>query len=452
MVRKCSFALLLTWAATGLGSVEPTAVVNEMDGKSVDFVAFRKAVEASDDPKAISIGDSILKRLEQKYRNDAGFVDYKSKLNTAEFLASQMEAWLRKATRKQTLSLAPGLLDKTEKDDNEINLATAPAKTFSETSVKLFSKPIQIAGLEDKEKAFLARYYDLKLRLLTSAIAQAGRALTVTDPDFDGTHDYVLVLPLLHALDEKPLNIDVLPRWMQHPSELSMFSDSCLLHFGLPFRAMTLAKESAHLQNKRFSVLDFYKAAARKCWQSRPHVAADCLHRAINQIREDDQDTIVGLQFELVQLWMDSQNYSLAAGHARKIFETAPDHEQAGEAIWLYLYCLSQCRDTDTILAHVDWALSDKRCRAYESRLMYIKWFALRSKGKDPVRLMAVEHKLMKRYGNDPMVAPVLLFQGTRLMAGGDYESAREPLARLVEKFPSTKAAVQAKRILERLK
>ncbi|MHC4479017.1 MAG: tetratricopeptide repeat protein [Planctomycetota bacterium] len=451
LVRKCSFVLLLTWAATGLGSVESAAVANEMDGEAVDFVAFRKAVEASDDPKAMSIGDSILKRLEQKYRNDAGFVDYKSKLNTAKFLASQMEAWLRKATQKQTLSLVPGLLDKTKKDKSESKLSTAPAKNFYQTSAESFSKPIRVAGLEDKEKTFLAQYYDLNLRLLTSAIAKAGQALAIADPNFKGTHDFVLVLPLLHALDEKPLNIDVLPRWMRHPRELSMFSDSCLLTFGSPFHAMMVAKKSAQREKEPFSEVGFYRSAARKCGESRSHIAAECLLKAMDAVPVEDSNTAVALQFEIVQMWLNSRSYALAARQARKIFETYPDHEQSGKAMWLYYYALSQGNNADEILAHINEALNERRCATYKAKLMFIKWCALSRKREDTARA-ALECELLSQYDNDSIVAPVLLSRVVDMLARNDNEGAHAALTQLIEKFPSSRAGVQGKRLLERLK
>jgi hypothetical protein len=417
----------------------------------IDFAAFRQALEDSEDTKAASIGNSILGQLEQKHRVDPGFRTYKSKLDASEFLATQMIFHLNQATSEAGDALAGVFAEKNL--DNGIALqSVAPAKKVYETSVKLFLTVIAVAQLPEQEKSFLAQYYDLKLRILTTEVAKAGQGLAIAEPGFKGTHDYVLVLPLLHASDQRAINIDVLPRWMQTPEQLAVLSDSCLLHFGFPFQAMALAKQAALVGNEPFSEIQFYSTAAKKCGESRSHIAADCLQKAMACVPGSDPNTTVALLFELVQVWISSGSHSLGAGQARNIFATYPEHHQAGEAIWLYFYCLSRCRDTDTILAHIDWALSDERCRAYEPKLMYVKWFALRIKGNDPVRLMAVEHELIKRYGNDPIIAPVLLFQGTRLMAGGDYESAREPLARLVEKFPSTKSAVQAKRILERLK
>jgi len=449
---KCFLILLLLHAPACLALSETSAASDDGNREVIDLAVFRKACESSNDLKAISVGESILAQLDLKYGEHPGFGAYKSKLNTAEFLAGQMKARLTRATKEKTLSIKDELREGKKPDENTASRFVAPARSFYEKSIELFSKPIKAYELEGEDKTFLAQYYDLKLRILISEIAQAGQALSITDPDFDGTHNYVLVLPLLHALEEKPVNVDVLPRWMQCPEHLDILSDSCLLHFGLPFHAMTLAKESAELQKKQFSLLDFYITAARKCWQSYPHTAADCLQRARDQAREDDQDTIVSLQLDLVRLWMDSKNYSLAAGYARKIFETVPDHEQAGEAIWLYFYCLYQDRDNDAILAKIDGALKDKRYEAYEVRLMYVKWCALRGRRNQTAEVSAWEHKFLERHGDNPIVAPVLLSRATDLYATEGYQGAFELLTQLVDKFPSTIAAEKAKVMLAKMK
>jgi hypothetical protein len=373
-------------------------------------------------------------------------------LDAAEFLAKQMQQQLRRATNKRMFTVADELFNNNSKGVRTHSLLVAPAKRFYETSVGLFSKPVRIDNLADEEKSFLAQYYDLKLRVLISAIARAGQALAIAEPSFKGTHDYVLVLPLLHASDRKSVNIDVLPQWMRRPDQLNIFVDSCLLHFGFPFHAMMLANKSAQFQNRSFSEPDFYRAAANKCGTSHPHIAADCLHRAIDYATDKEPDRAVALRFEVVQLWLDSRNYALAAGEAHKIFETYPKHREAGKAIRLYYYALSRNNNTDEILVDIDKALDDKRCDVYKAKLMYIKWWALRRKRDQTARVAALEYELLKQYGNDPMVAPILLSRATDLLAGQNYTGAYEPLTQLVEKFSSTRAATQAKRMIVKLK
>jgi hypothetical protein len=417
----------------------------------IDFAAFRQALQASEETKAASIGNSILGQLEQKYRGNPGFRTYKSKLDASEFLATQMISHLQKAAIMAGEAVAYVFVEKNV--DNRTTLQSiAPAKKVYETSVKLFSTPIAMAELPEQEKSFLAQYYDLRLRILTTKIAKAGQGLAVAEPDFKAAYDYVLVLPLLHASEQKPVNIDVLPRWMQTPEQLALLSDSCLLHFGFPFHAMALAERAAQIQDKPFSEVEFYKPAARRCGAAKAHIAAECLHKALDSVAHNDPNATADLKFEVVQLWLDSRNYSLAAGEARNIFETHPNHGQAGRAIWLYYYALSRSNKIDEILLPIDEALADSRCEPYKPRLMYVKWWALRRRHDNTAALAALEYQLITQFGNDPMIAPVLLSRATDILARQDYNGAYELLSQIAEKFPETKAAEQAKKMLDKLK
>jgi hypothetical protein len=239
---------------------------------------------------------------------------------------------------------------------------------------------------------------------------------------------------------------------MQRPEQLALLSDSCLLHFGFPSHAMTLARSAAQAQEKPFSELEYYRAAAKKCGASKAHVGVDSLRRAIDCVTGDDRSLIADLQFEIVQLWLDSKNYSLAAGEARQIFESHAAPEQACKAMWLYHYALSRTNRVDDILLHIDRALADSRCEAYKPKLMYVKWWALRRKRDAAARVAALEYELIHQYGDEPMIAPVMLSQATDLLAHQDYDGAYYSLRQLVEKFPSTKAAEQARKMLEKLK
>jgi hypothetical protein len=362
-------------------------------------------------------------------------------------------AWqLQSAASKGGRRLADELFAGNNQRDEQSPDSVAPAKSIYETSSKLFLAPIPTTQLPAQERDFLAAYYDLKLRAFIGALATAGQALVITEPGFKGTHDYVLVLPLLHASESRPIDVEALPHWMQQPEQLYMLSDSCLLHFGLPFNAMTLAKRAAQKQETQFSELEFYKSAAKKCGVSKVHTAVASLNWAVRCAGPDEPGTTANLQFEILQLWLDSGNYALAAGRARNIFETYPECEQVCKAVWLYHYALSRANKTDEILAHVDQALADKRCRDYEAKLMYTKWWALRRERDEPAAIAALEYELLKRYGNEPMVAPIMLSQATDMIARQGYNGAYAILADLVQKFPSTKAAEQAKKMLDKLK
>lgn len=448
---KSPFEILLVCLMINVGISASIAKAGQMDTGIADFPAFLKALEVEDDLKALTIGDSIFARQERKYAGDAGFIAFKSKLDAAEFLAGQMQQQLETATEKQMLTFADELFSSDHDGAQKRLLSVAPAKQFYETSVKLFSRPVRIENLKDVEQSFLVQYYNLRLRVFTSETAKAGQALAIAEPSFKGTHDYVLVLPLLHVSGDRPVNVKVLPDWMRKPDELNVFANSCLLHFGFPFHAMCLVKKSAQIRNASFSEVDYYRSAAKQCGISLSHIAADCLSRAIELAKDKDNDMSVTLEFELVQLWQDSKNYALAAGQAKKIFENHPKHKKAGKAVWLYYYSLSRNNNTGEILVDIDRALGDERCRAYKAKLMYVKWWALRRTRDQEARTAALEYELLKLYGDDPMVAPILLSRATDFMAKADYAGAYETMTELVRKFPSTRSAIEAKKMLVKI-
>lgn len=443
-MKLCVIVLLL-FVCANLGICESSS--------GIDYAAFQKAIGDQDVSSALSIGSSILELMGEKYQGNKEFRAFKSKLDAAEFLSNQMQQQLQKATSMHMNTMVNKMFASNNSSQEEGKESPiAPAKSFYDTSIKLFSMPVNIDDLSNDEKTFLMQYYNLKLLKLSSEIAKKGQALAIADKEFKSTHDYVLVLPLLHASEQKPVNVDILPDWMRKPDQLEIFANSCLLHYGFPFQAMSIKKRASENRGISFSEVEYYKSAAQQCGTSKAKVAVECLERAIGQLEEDQTEKKIALQFDIVQLWLDSSNYSLAASQARKTYETFPDNQDAGKAIWLYYYALSRDNNINEILAGIDTALKDERCKAYEPKLMYIKWWSLRRDNDKEAQVSALEYELLKRYGDDPMVAPIMLSQATDLLAGQNYTDAYNILLKLVDKFPETAAATQAKKMIEKLK
>ena len=102
------------------------------------------------------------------------------------------------------------------------------------------------------------------------------------------------------------------------------------------------------------------------------------------------------------------------------------------------------------LIKDVDSAIEATRCSDYRVKLVLVKWRALRRTRAEIACIAALERQLLKEYGNDPMVASILLSRATELLAGQDYAEAVELINQIQEEFPSTKAAQQAKNLLER--
>jgi len=433
----------------------PAGIADERNQSVAEYKMFQQAVEKGQDAEADALGKTIFDRLCQQYNNDKGFKALQSKLSAAEFLANQMTSQLVKATSEAISVIGSdmfGNMDTPNEDSSAKSVIVAPAKEFYESSVRIFSMPIRIASLPEFEKQFLGRYYNLKLASITHRIAQAGQALAIAQPTFTNVHDYVLVLPLLHATDTDGVNITILPKWLRDPEQLEILSDSCLLHFGLPFCAMTVARQAAQMKENAFSEAQFYELAAGKCGTDHANTAVDCLNRAIGATPAENLDLVVPLQFRIFQIWSDSRNHVLAAAQAKKIFTDYPQRKEYGKAVYLYYLSLVRTSNANVILADIDTAIDDKRCKQQKAQIMFIKWWALRRNRDQEAQLALLEDKLLEQYGNDPLVAPIMFAQAMDCMAGQDYRTGRAILTDLTEKFPSSRSAVEAKKTLAKWK
>jgi hypothetical protein len=270
------------------------------------------------------------------------------------------------------------------------------------------------------------------------------------EPGFKGTYDYVLVLPLLHAKGNKPMKINSLPKWMQQPEILIQLSNSCLLHYAFPQHAMKLAKIVSKLEGQSITVTDLYKSLAKRCDKAHSNIAVECREKAIEFLPGNDIQQVIALKFDIVQIWLDSENFALAASETGKIAESYSNNESFAKAMWLHYYSLMRSNNTEAVLATIDKIINDKRCQAYEPKLMYIKWLALRDSHDMDAQKVALEYDISKKYTKDPMVASILLSRAIDHITHEENNYAYETLTQIIEKFPSTKASKKAKKILER--
>lgn len=331
------------------------------------------------------------------------------------------------------------------------NLSVPPAKTYYESAKKMFSKALAVKDVEESHKLFLGKYYNLRLRVLTSALAKSGQGLAIAEPAFKGTYDYVLVLPLLHCLGKSPVDFDSLPPLMRNYANAQALSESCLQHFGLPFQAMSISKSIAKQKTRNFNEYDYYLSASKRCRKGLPAVAVECLSKAIEVLGGKDRVKKIDLKFDIVKIWLDKGKYSLAAAYSKELSEDVRGSDRYAESVWNYYYALSRSNNVDAILANVDTALDDESCEKYHSKLAYIKWWSLRRSRADDEQILAIEHKLLEKYSDNPMVAPIMLSRATDLLARQDYQNALATLEKIVKKYPGTKASEQAKKIQGKL-
>jgi len=344
------------------------------------YAEFQQAIETQNESLSLDVGDRLFSKLGMEYRTNAGFGALKSKLMASEFLSKQMIQQLQKATGMQMSIMTGNLLSKKVVADKKNgrrndNISVAPAKSFYDTSTETFLKPIDISKLSDKDIKFLRDYYNIKLRKYNTDIAKAGQALTITNSNFKDTHHYVLVLPLLHFIEPQKVPLEVFPKWMKKTARLNEFSESCLMHYGLSYHAMIFAQRASELSGHKLYEYEYYKLAAEKCKKTSPNVAVDCLKRSIKLLKNKPKKQIA-ISYEIIQIWLDSGNYNLAASESKKMMSTFSKHPDSNKANWLYFYALSRANNTKAILKEIDGALENPRCKEYKPKMMYIKWWA----------------------------------------------------------------------------
>ena len=446
-INKISQILPILFAALCFYSLCFSQPQNTSSADDIDL--FMKALDQTpqNSAQAIELGNRIFSDLSKKYSLSSGFINLRSRLQSASFLADKMQSQLRRSMSKRLLEVTD---DQKQKKIN--SLVVAPAKSFYDSSTDLFSRPISIDDLPENEKTFLTGYYNLILRKHIENISLAGLGYAVAEASFTGTYDYVLVLPLLHTPDDKAVNLDVLPLSMKTTELLNQLGDSALLHFGRVTAAMSLARDAAAISNRAFNEIEYYIESANKCPPDKAKIAVDCLNQAIKLASASEPDRIVELNIQIIDTWQKSKKYTLAAGHARQSYEKFPDHPKTAYIIWLYYYSLSCDRQADAILADIDNHIDNPICSQYHVNLMYTKWWAMRLISNGSAQLEALEYQILKDYSDDSIITPVMLSRATDMIASQDYNQACILLNQLIEKFQDTKSADQAKKILEKLK
>jgi tetratricopeptide (TPR) repeat protein len=408
-------------------------------------------LEEPDSSRALTSGYALFQKLEKKYPANAELRLLKSRIAAAEYIATQIQSELQQRKGRVLKKMAGQLFgEETDKPNEKLTPLTS-AKDFYNASAAIFETPVPKDIFDSCEKTFLSQYYSLKIASLVDSTIEAAKALSITDRGFDGLYDYALVLPLLHASNDEDINIGLLPKSMRTVDGQGKLSESCLLHYGLPARSMEFAKQAANIAGTSFSEVEFYESATKIARDTKPDVAADCLSRAVELLPPDDADRIVALRLEAAQMWLDSDKYMLAAAEARKAFEAYPQNPSAGRAIWLHYFALSKADDLNSLLSTIDSAICDPRCVEYVVKLKYMKWYSLRCRRPTSPALTAIEKDLLENHADDPIVAPVMLFKAQDLMARQNYDQSRQLFAQIIEKFPTTRAAVEAKEKLSKL-
>lgn len=100
----------------------------------------------------------------------------------------------------------------------------------------------------------------------------------------------------------------------------------------------------------------------------------------------------------------------------------------------------------DEVLADSRRDLADKRCEPYLPQILYIRWQTMRRMG---LRQQAdgVEAEFLGRFPAHPLGARMVWAEAASSLAAGDYKSAGNRLATLVDRYPQSPLSSAARGI-----
>lgn len=313
--------------------------------------------------------------------------------------------------------------------------------------VPTFSEEMVSPDLSAQEKAFIRRYYDLRMQEL---IVKGGRQVTVLDPNSSENVCYALVLPLLY-LNGRDNDWNELKSFLRLLSSemLAVASEFALLQAERPQAALALAQYRANATEQTFSPADWAWNAADTCVSNqRPDLADKLLGSIV--VGAENHDGAAQLRLKIADGYARCGDCAMAAQQCESILSDLPRTSLYGKVLATYLGYLARDEGAEQVIKATATVLDDPRCAPYLAQCLYLRWWALnKTDRRDEAAQIA--QRLMERYPDNPCVAPVLLERATDALAHQHYDDCRKLLTTLTANFPDTESAQRAQDILVRL-
>lgn len=405
--------------------------------------------------KAVELGDNLFEDIVARIGEDAGLSGLQSRLKASEefveFLTRGLEAKRKNIFADAIdIDILPGIeVGVRERGKSCFELPAASHLYW--TNLRNFSEKLVFEGLESSELEFIQQYYALKMQRWIEKSAKAVIGITVTDSESQWLLCYSLVLPLLYTSGNEELweDMDYLFTIIGMEN-LDVLSEFCLLQVERIETAISIAKHKAMSECKEISIVEWSYAGSVKCVENyRPDLAERLLSKAVENI--SDEERIVEVRLKIAENFSNCGDSVTAATECKQVISDYPGSRFWGKAASSYFAYLSKQLKTEEILAEIDLFLENPKCKKYLSQLMYLKWWALRKTNRY-VDAKEIGEKLIRDYGHDRCVAPVLLVQAIDALSNQRYERCRELLIQLTTRFPLTDSAAQAQKILSSMK
>lgn len=332
---------------------------------------------------------------------------------------------------------------------NESTLVV-PAERLFKRYVGRFVIPLDFSDLPVDVAAVIQQFYELQLKAYMEEITNNIKKDPTINPDNLELYEYGIVIP---ALAHCSVSEDITLQFIRHIKDTNLgiyLGEFCLRRLNCPGLALKIAKHVFEAEQTESSVvIDWAIKVSQHCVEDyRPDLVEKLLRTVIDNL--NDKDKIVELRLKIAESFSKCGDNVGATKECTQIVSDFPNSSLYGKVMSVYFAYLAKQSKPERIVQEIESALEMPQCQKYLLQLMYLKWHALRKTNRQTLANQIGE-QLIKHYGDNPYIAPVLLSHAIDALSNMHYDRCQELLRQLIRNFPQTNSAEQAQEILDRL-
>jgi len=352
--------------------------------------------------------------------------------------------------RQNNTVLNDELMSKHALSKHDENILVVSAERLFKRYVNRFVSPLDFSDLPVEVAAVIQQFYELQLKTYMEEITNNIKKAPTITPNNLELHEYGIVIPALaHYSISEDITSQII-RYIGDTNSGIYLGDFCLRRLGCPGLALKIAKHVFEAeQTESLVVIDWATKASQHCAEdSRADLAEKLLRTVIGNLK--DKDKIVELRLKIAESFSKCGDNTGATKECTQIVSDFPNSSLYGKVMRDYFTYLAKQSKAERIIQEIDSALEMPQCQKYLPQLMYLKWRALRKTNRQTLANQIGE-QLIKYYGDNPCITPVLLAHAIEALSNMHYDRCQELLQRLMRNFPHTDSAKQAQEILDRL-
>lgn len=377
--------------------------------------------------------------------------EFRRRVEAIRTLKEEILQQLRPVSSQAINDIVTGVLRASDKPGTPASRPTnslVPADQVYRQYLPHFTYRIDTSGFTPNQESFLRVYYNAEVQEVMHEVAGFRQPMVLSD-QMGELEAYLLLVPLLHSPSKfPPAVLEGLPVWMRTPERFARLSDFCLFRLGRIDAAVVL-----HTELQKEGEPDpkkFYAKAADKCLERhRPDRAVQCFQAAIELVPPGSKEAAT-LRFRICETWASAKNYALAANQAGMIAKEFQGQPAEGDALHLRIQYFATQGDAKSVLAEVDEALQNERCRPHEADLLFYKWQALRKvgQGENASRILK---RFISAYPQSTYAAEMHYAVAVDCLSAQRYDDAASILEHIIKTFPESASSQKARPLLDKL-